>query len=103
MVLFELFQCLRGRYVFICCVKCGCKKKISSLIAGLRSWQLIRRYTGGHKGAVACLMTFMSSSGEVNIFKNLVHLFAVLVKSSSTFPFSYPSHSENFPYDWCPI
>lgn len=27
--------------------------------------QLARRYTGGHKGSIACLMTFMASSGEV--------------------------------------
>ncbi|KAL2925443.1 Phosphoribosylglycinamide formyltransferase chloroplastic [Bienertia sinuspersici] len=26
--------------------------------------QLARRYTGGHKGAINCLMTFMASSGE---------------------------------------
>lgn len=29
--------------------------------------QLARRYTGGHKGAIACLMTFMAASGEVQI------------------------------------
>lgn len=29
------------------------------------SLQLVRRYTGGHKGSIACLMTFMASSGEV--------------------------------------
>jgi hypothetical protein len=28
--------------------------------------QLVRRYTGGHKGAIACLMTYMSAAGEVN-------------------------------------
>ncbi|KAJ0093535.1 hypothetical protein Patl1_27161 [Pistacia atlantica] len=28
------------------------------------SLQLVRRYTGGHKGSIACLMTFMASSGE---------------------------------------
>lgn len=27
--------------------------------------QLVRRYTGGHKGSISCLMTFMASSGEV--------------------------------------
>lgn len=27
--------------------------------------QLVRRYTGGHKGSISCLMTFMATSGEV--------------------------------------
>ncbi|KAG9135494.1 hypothetical protein Leryth_007259 [Lithospermum erythrorhizon] len=27
-------------------------------------WQLARRYTGGHKGSISCLMTFMAASGE---------------------------------------
>lgn len=27
--------------------------------------QLVRRYTGGHKGSISCLMNFMASSGEV--------------------------------------
>ncbi|KAL5989921.1 hypothetical protein ACLOJK_010816 [Asimina triloba] len=26
--------------------------------------QLVRRYTGGHKGSISCLMTFMAASGE---------------------------------------
>ena len=30
--------------------------------------QLVRRYTGGHKGSISCLMTFMASSGEVTHF-----------------------------------
>ena len=29
--------------------------------------QLVRRYTGGHKGSISCLMTFMASSGEVDL------------------------------------
>uniref|UniRef100_A0A7N1A8U7 Transducin/WD40 repeat-like superfamily protein n=1 Tax=Kalanchoe fedtschenkoi TaxID=63787 RepID=A0A7N1A8U7_KALFE len=33
-------------------------------VISMLTWKLIRRYTGGHKGAVVCLMTFMSSSGE---------------------------------------
>uniref|UniRef100_A0A0A9CTF4 Uncharacterized protein n=1 Tax=Arundo donax TaxID=35708 RepID=A0A0A9CTF4_ARUDO len=31
------------------------------------TWKLVRRYTGGHKGAIACLMTFMSAAGEVHL------------------------------------
>jgi hypothetical protein len=27
--------------------------------------QLVRRYVGGHKGPISCLMTFLASSGEV--------------------------------------
>ncbi|CAK9141050.1 unnamed protein product [Ilex paraguariensis] len=34
--------------------------RVLSMIA----WKLVRRYTGGHKGSIACLMTFMASSGE---------------------------------------
>lgn len=30
--------------------------------------QLVRRYTGGHKGSISCLMTFMASSGEVVLY-----------------------------------
>lgn len=26
---------------------------------------MVRRYTGGHKGSIACLMTFVAASGEV--------------------------------------
>ncbi|EPS66148.1 hypothetical protein M569_08629, partial [Genlisea aurea] len=33
-------------------------------VLSMLSWKLARRYTGGHKGAVSCLMTFMASSGE---------------------------------------
>ncbi|CAN1340602.1 TSET complex member tstF [Linum perenne] len=33
-------------------------------VLSMISWKLVRRYTGGHKGAIACLMTFMASSGE---------------------------------------
>ncbi|KAK9125065.1 hypothetical protein Scep_013911 [Stephania cephalantha] len=28
------------------------------------TWRLARRYMGGHKGSISCLMTFMTSSGE---------------------------------------
>jgi hypothetical protein len=28
--------------------------------------QLVRRYVGGHKGPISCLMTFLASSGEVH-------------------------------------
>lgn len=31
----------------------------------ISSLQLARRYTGGHKGAISCLMNFMAASGEV--------------------------------------
>ncbi|KAL0364933.1 UNVERIFIED_CONTAM: TSET complex member tstF [Sesamum angustifolium] len=33
-------------------------------VLSMLTWKLARRYTGGHKGSVSCLMTFMSSSGE---------------------------------------
>lgn len=33
-------------------------------VLSMITWKLARRYTGGHKGAIACLMTFMASSGE---------------------------------------
>ena len=42
----------------------------------LVSLQLVRRYTGGHKGSISCLMTFMASSGEVVFYflkQNLCH------------------------------
>ncbi|EFJ33641.1 hypothetical protein SELMODRAFT_83682, partial [Selaginella moellendorffii] len=31
----------------------------------LGNWQMAQKYIGGHKGSVVCLMTFMTSSGEV--------------------------------------
>jgi hypothetical protein len=34
----------------------------------VESVQLVRRYTGGHKGAISCLMTFMSAAGEVKLW-----------------------------------
>ncbi|KAK6930632.1 hypothetical protein RJ641_004726 [Dillenia turbinata] len=33
-------------------------------VLSMITWKLVRRYTGGHKGALSCLMTFMASSGE---------------------------------------
>ncbi|KAF2309079.1 hypothetical protein GH714_000345 [Hevea brasiliensis] len=34
-------------------------------VLSMITWMLVRRYTGGHKGSIACLMTFMAASGEV--------------------------------------
>ncbi|OMO53215.1 hypothetical protein CCACVL1_28804 [Corchorus capsularis] len=34
-------------------------------VLSMMTWKLVRRYTGGHKGSISCLMTFMASSGEV--------------------------------------
>ncbi|KAL6517843.1 hypothetical protein OROMI_033544 [Orobanche minor] len=34
-------------------------------VLSMLTWKLARRYTGGHKGSIYCLMTFMASSGEV--------------------------------------
>nr|GMD87232.1 G-protein beta subunit-like protein (contains WD40 repeats) [Ipomoea batatas] len=33
-------------------------------VLSMITWKLARRYTGGHKGAISCLMTFLSASGE---------------------------------------
>lgn len=33
-------------------------------VLSMITWKLARRYTGGHKGPISCLMTFMASSGE---------------------------------------
>lgn len=33
-------------------------------VLSMITWKLVRRYTGGHKGSITCLMTFMASSGE---------------------------------------
>ncbi|KAM1684108.1 hypothetical protein TB2_034806 [Malus domestica] len=33
-------------------------------VLSMMTWKLVRRYTGGHKGSIACLMTFVASSGE---------------------------------------
>ncbi|KAJ8483537.1 hypothetical protein OPV22_016022 [Ensete ventricosum] len=33
-------------------------------VLSMITWKLIRRYTGGHKGSITCLMTFVASSGE---------------------------------------
>ncbi|KAL6211035.1 hypothetical protein ACLB2K_016263 [Fragaria x ananassa] len=33
-------------------------------VLSMMTWKLVRRYTGGHKGSIACLMTFVSTSGE---------------------------------------
>ncbi|KAI3996980.1 hypothetical protein MKX01_021256 [Papaver californicum] len=33
-------------------------------VLSMITWKLVRRYTGGHKGSISCLMTFMTPSGE---------------------------------------
>ncbi|KAL4187528.1 hypothetical protein AMTRI_Chr09g19440 [Amborella trichopoda] len=33
-------------------------------VLSMITWKLVRRYTGGHKGSISCLMTFLASSGE---------------------------------------
>ncbi|KAG0461172.1 hypothetical protein HPP92_021469 [Vanilla planifolia] len=33
-------------------------------VLSMLTWKLVRRYTGGHKGSISCLMNFMASSGE---------------------------------------
>lgn len=33
-------------------------------VLSMITWKLVRRYTGGHKGSISCLMTFIASSGE---------------------------------------
>ncbi|GAB2248105.1 hypothetical protein Droror1_Dr00007987 [Drosera rotundifolia] len=33
-------------------------------VLSMITWRLARRYTGGHKGSISCLMTFMALSGE---------------------------------------
>ncbi|KAK7861499.1 hypothetical protein CFP56_000227 [Quercus suber] len=33
-------------------------------VLSMITWKLVRRYTGGHKGSISCLMTFVASSGE---------------------------------------
>ncbi|KAF2318307.1 hypothetical protein GH714_004785 [Hevea brasiliensis] len=33
-------------------------------VLSMITWKLVRRYTGGHKGSISCLMTFMAASGE---------------------------------------
>lgn len=33
-------------------------------VLSMITWKLARRYTGGHKGSISCLMTFMASTGE---------------------------------------
>ncbi|GFY89230.1 transducin/WD40 repeat-like superfamily protein [Actinidia rufa] len=33
-------------------------------VLSMITWRLVRRYTGGHKGSIYCLMNFMASSGE---------------------------------------
>ncbi|KAL8061360.1 hypothetical protein ABFX02_02G081700 [Erythranthe guttata] len=33
-------------------------------VLSMLTWKLARRYTGGHKGSISCLMTFVASSGE---------------------------------------
>ncbi|KAL8138700.1 hypothetical protein V2J09_004701 [Rumex salicifolius] len=33
-------------------------------VLSMITWKLARRYTGGHKGPISCLMTFMAATGE---------------------------------------
>lgn len=33
-------------------------------VLSMLTWKLARRYTGGHKGSISCLMTFMAPAGE---------------------------------------
>ncbi|XP_057439111.1 uncharacterized protein LOC130730971 isoform X2 [Lotus japonicus] len=33
-------------------------------VLSMMTWKLVRRYTGGHKGTISCLMSFMAASGE---------------------------------------
>ncbi|KAG5624941.1 hypothetical protein H5410_010159 [Solanum commersonii] len=33
-------------------------------VLSMITWKLARRYTGGHKGAISCLMNFMAASGK---------------------------------------
>ncbi|KAF3339575.1 WD repeat-containing protein 3 [Carex littledalei] len=33
-------------------------------VLSMITWKMVRRYTGGHKGSIACLMTFVAASGE---------------------------------------
>ncbi|XP_008791407.2 uncharacterized protein LOC103708316 isoform X2 [Phoenix dactylifera] len=33
-------------------------------VLSMITWKLVRRYTGGHKGSISCLMTFLASTGE---------------------------------------
>nr|GMD46640.1 G-protein beta subunit-like protein (contains WD40 repeats) [Ipomoea batatas] len=33
-------------------------------VLSMITWKIARRYTGGHKGAISCLMTFVAASGE---------------------------------------
>ncbi|KAF7818053.1 transcription initiation factor TFIID subunit 5 [Senna tora] len=33
-------------------------------VLSMMTWKLVRRYTGGHKGSISCLMSFMAASGE---------------------------------------
>lgn len=53
--------------------------------------QLVRRYTGGHKGSISCLMTFMASSGEVmfsfSSFHCIFHFLDLLSGLKSLFIF----------------
>jgi WD40 repeat protein len=37
-------------------------------VLSMITWKLARRYTGGHKGSIYCLMNFMASSGEVTTY-----------------------------------
>lgn len=50
---------------FSCCWSITFRQVFLSFCDNTSFLQLVRRYTGGHKGSISCLMTFMASSGEV--------------------------------------
>lgn len=35
-------------------------------VLSLSTWQFVKKLTGGHKGAVHCLLPFIAGNGEVN-------------------------------------
>ncbi|KAJ6922284.1 LOW QUALITY PROTEIN: hypothetical protein NC652_016057, partial [Populus alba x Populus x berolinensis] len=60
-------------------------------VLSMISWKLVRRYTGGHKGSISCLMTFMASSGELRF---VLHLGSLLLGANSVLvPFINTGHS----------
>ena len=62
--------------------------------------QLVRRYTGGHKGSISCLMTFMASSGEVVLYYPLLKLSCLIfsfIQSYCWTPYWY------FCFKGCPL
>ncbi|XP_020098535.1 uncharacterized protein LOC109717272 isoform X1 [Ananas comosus] len=47
-------------------------------VLSMITWKLVRRYTGGHKGSISCLMTFMASSGEAFLVSGASDGFLIL-------------------------